>query len=196
MNAYLQSIDPRDLLHFRGILARFGLEADKHVNGGLHVPAHGTFQTADSSHGGFKIVLSTGDIDQYKHWIGAPDHVHDDCNPWKHPLPRNTVACNRSSLAALSNEERDDLHHAGRAYIWGPSQLVKHHKEALEHYFAPLTTTVHVFTTLDVKGKLLINDPTPSSAVLANTINFHPGGTIEGTNNLSIQSTYIFKLNT
>ncbi|WP_437736135.1 hypothetical protein [Sorangium sp. So ce1335] len=191
MQHTIDKLDARDRAHVESMLARYGLTGDPHMRGHLVVPAHATLhldQGKDTS--GTHLVLRTSDLDVVKRWIGTPDSVFHQGAPCQLTAP-TTVIDLEKDLCQLDAAEAQALRDAARRYIYGDSRQVGWYKRALEKYFAPFSIPTYIYTTLDVRGELKFSDP--AALLLANTILFHPGGTIVSSGNLSIQATYIAK---
>lgn len=183
-----------DRLHVEGILGKYGLQGDKHMRGGLTVPANSIVKLTRNTHDdGTHLVLRTNDLDQFKKWVGVPDAIFDDNEVnYTLPIPEAMKVNVKKCPCSMTNEEKTALYHAARCYIWGPSHKVKGYKEPIQKMFAPMEVVMHIYTTLDVRSVLMFEETDKSVVVLANTINFYPGGKIEarGTN-LTVQATNV-----
>jgi hypothetical protein len=190
MSAAVDNMTFEDRRVFEANLARFGMTGDQHANGGLIVPEGATVALSRNTRdNGRNFVFRTKSIDQFKAWVGNRDTIFADGTEFTLPLPTAAIPVDRET-AKLTKEERRNLYYAVQAYIWGPSSGVQAYKPALEMH-AEMETITYVYTTLDVKGTLTFDDP--SAVIVANTINYYPGGQIVGQGNITIYATNIFR---
>lgn len=188
MDRTLNALNAQDRAHVESILARYGLEGDIHMRGNLVVPPNTVFHLQHGSPaGGTHLALVTDDLDQVKRWIGTPDTVYEQ--EAFELAPPQAEASSPKSFDELTPEELETLTEAVRHYVFGDSRGVRNFKESIEAAFAPFETKVYIYTTLEISGTLKFTDP--SALILANTILFRPGGTLQSTGNLSVQATYI-----
>lgn len=199
MNHSLDSLSREDRIHMEGVLTRYGLQG-AHITGGrLEVPRNTTVTLSHRTQDpGQHFLIHTNSLRQAKVWIGIPDAVFSGETAFCGRIPADSdvdlAALGTKSINDLTTHEGRTLQDAARAYVWGPSYRVEAFRPILETLFAPFSGTVHVYTTLDVKGTLTFDDDN-GTIILANTINFYPGGKIEQTKaNLQINATNIFQL--
>lgn len=196
MSEKIADLKPEDRSHFLGVLAKYGQHQAGYEGGRLDVPKDGVTLSKRTKDGGHHVRLSTHDLDEMKRWLGVPDAVVKGDSEFKAPAakagPADLKALAGKSLVELTPEESAALTSAVHAYVWGDSEALAEAKPVLESLVAPMEGTVHVYTTLDLKGPLTFDDDS-ATIVLANTINYYPGGSIESTVPLSVQATSIFK---
>lgn len=191
----VHNLGKHERLHVEGILAKYGLQGDKHMTGSLTVHKNSVVKLSRHSEDrGTHLVLKTHDLDQFKRWVGVPDAIFEDEEvTYNHPIPEEMIVNVKKCPCSMTHLEKTALYDAARCYIWGPSHRVSAYKETIEKMFAPMEVVTHIYTTLDVHSTLVFEETDQAVVVLANTINFYPGGKIEarGTN-LTIQATNIY----
>lgn len=174
----MQTLPPEEQSRMEGTLRRFGLNGKDHLRGGLNVPESSEMAiTSNTNDNGFHCVVRSKDADHAKKLLGVPDAAFTDETPYAHPLPAKGNAT-LVNMKTLQPEHLSDLRHAAQTYIWGPSHEVAEYKDAIEKHMGELALTTHVYTTLDIRGKLSFPGE-QAVAILAHTINFYPGGYID-----------------
>lgn len=176
-----------------GHLAKFGVDVSHHTSQQLTVPDNATLELGrDTRDSGTHLVYRTKSLDQFKRWVGNPDHVFDANTLYqgKHP---SRVIDHRVPMHQLTMEDWEHLEHAAKGYIWGPSHTFAANKAAVET-FVPLETVVHIYAQLVVNGTLSFNDGKSNTLVVGKLI-YGPNGLITGDTNLTIYASQIIRAN-
>lgn len=175
MTTFMDKLSIEEKSRIEGSLRRFGLNCADHLQGGLNVPKNSeVVLTKHTNDGGFHCTIKTKDADHAKKLIGVPDSTFTKDTPYTQPLP----AKGNKALASAPSANIADLRHIAQTYIWGPSHEVAEYKSLIEEHMGELELSTHVYTTLDIHGKLSFGGEQAIS-ILAHTINFYPGGYID-----------------
>ncbi|RKH37500.1 hypothetical protein [Corallococcus llansteffanensis] len=186
-------LSQHDYAFVGGHLAKFGMDVMQHTTQSLTVPDHATLALRrDTQDAGTHLVYRTKSLDQFKGWVGNPDHVFDGDTRYngKHPA---RMLDSRVPAEALTAEDWQHLEQAAKGYIWGPSHVFAAHKPAVEA-FVPLETVVHVYAQLVVNGTLSFNDGKSNVLVVGRLI-YGPNGLINGNTNLTVYASQIIRAN-
>ncbi|MBL4701049.1 MAG: hypothetical protein JKX85_07310 [Phycisphaeraceae bacterium] len=175
MSTFMEDLSTEEQSRMEGALRRYGLNSKDHLCGGLNVPKHAEVTvTRHTNDNGFHCNILTKDADHAKKLIGVPDAAYTDDSPYTQPLPAKG---NKTLTSADFRPQKhlDELRHIANTYIWGPSHEVAEYKSLIEEHTGQLDLSMHVYTTLDIRGKLSFPGEQAVS-ILAHTINFYPGG--------------------
>jgi hypothetical protein len=189
----LNLLSSEDYSFIGGHLAKFGIDVMHHTTQKMIVPENATLELSrHSKDNGSHLVYRTKSLDQFKSWVGNPDHVFDANTVYagKHPAK---MLDHRVPTASLTAEDWESLEHAAKGYIWGPSHVFAASKTAVETH-VPLETVVHVYAQLIVNGTLSFNDGKSNTLVVGKLI-YGPNGLITGDTNLTIYASQIIRAN-
>lgn len=175
MTDFMDKLSTIEKSRFEGALRRYGLNSESHLKGGLEIPKNSEVVVSKHTNdNGFHCTIKTKDADRAKALIGVPDSTFTEDSPYTQKLPEKG---NKQVMEApLKNLK--DLRHIAQTYIWGPSHEVAEYKSLIEEHTGELELSTHVYTTLDVKGRMTFGGE-QAVLIVAHTINFYPGGYID-----------------
>ncbi|MDN3055401.1 hypothetical protein PH213_12800 [Streptomyces sp. SRF1] len=118
-------------------------------------------------------LLVTGDLNQYKQWIGRPD---DECADVPLELPEPWTAGTGRDCRDLTAAEQRALEIAGNAYLFGDSRRVTEYRPVLESYRAPFMASVYAARRVHIlPGATLVVDGQPAILLFEDVV-LHDGG--------------------
>jgi hypothetical protein len=208
------SLSAADQADFRARMGIFGLNETHVIESDLVVPAKSTVTLSAKAPNSFlrPRLLATDNIDELKNWIGVDNQLIEKGKvisrlPIPSPLrqlPNSPAVAGRASAVApaqlagtpavaLQSRELNDVRAAATAYLWGHSSSVASYKSLIETVFPNMQIVLWPLLTITVNRGAVLQLGPGQNALVAWKIVIESGGTIRGSDGLTVRCTILQK---